>query len=313
LIYWARAMSIIDLFKKRKAALSSEERHAVIVERLRNEEDWIPVIQDLFSGKYEPDVVDTNIWIWDYEGIFEKAYRAVSPLPESRQRLRNAVLVLLDAGKEWYRLAAQDFAKQFAISEAKPRLLELINSKSVRPFQANGSSMFANTSETELSNIAVAIEGLNGAQAIEPILRQWLDSFLKDAAPAFQQWNGLRRRKKDELHNYRELATTSLQILSRRDPNFGMQRLRDLCELGSPIHQWCCRLGGEQARKDVVACKWVERAFYGGFLDKLNYEETQELANKYFEGLPSEKMEMIHASLGAAHRNKQILEKTRKA
>lgn len=306
-------MSIINLFKKKpETTLGPEERHAAIVQRLRHEEDWTVVIQDLFSGKYEPAVVDTNIWIWDYEGIFEKSYEAVSDLPASRQKLQNAVLTLLGARKEWYRLAAQDLAKHFAIAEAKPKLLETLLAETLSPFNVKGRTMFRKISATELSNLAEAIEGLEGTQRIEPVLKHWLDSFLRDVEPAFQQWNGLRRRKKEELYNYRELATTSLQILSRKDPNFGMQRLRDLCELGTSIHQWCCRLGGEQARKDVVACKWVERAFYGGFLDKLSYEETRELANKYLEGLPSEKTEMIHASLESAHRNKHILEKTRK-
>ena len=300
-------MSIIDLFKKRKAALSPEERHAVIVERLKNEEDWTSVIQDLFSGKYEPDVVDTNIWISDYEGIFEKAYGAVSSLPESRRKLRDAVLALLGASKEWYRLAAQDLAKQLAISEAKPRLLELLHSKSLRPFQASGSSMFSNTSETELSNLAMAIEGLNGAQAIEPILKQWLDLFLRDAGLAFQQWATLRRRKKDESVSFRDLAVTSLQLLSRLDPNVGMQRLREVCGIGSSIHQWCCRLGREQTRNDVIACKWVERVFFGGFLDRLSYEGTRQLAKHYLEGLPDEQLEMIQASLEVAHHNKQAL------
>ena len=295
--------SMISLFRKRKPILGPEEREAVIAQRLQKEKDWVPVIQDLFSGKYGPQALDSNIWIWDYEDIFERAYQAIASLPGSRTRLREAILSLLDARKEWYRLAAQDLAKRFAISEATPRLIERLHSTSFRSFWAKGPSMFANVSETELSNIAQAIEGLDGAQAIEPVLRQWLDSFLRDAEPAFQQWNCIRRRKKDELYDYRDLATTSLQILSHRDPNGGMQRLRDLCELGSLVHQWCCRLGGEQARKDVVACKWVQRAFYGGFLDRLSYEKVKELANKYLEGLPSEKMEMIHASHESAHRN----------
>ena len=301
---------MISLFRKQKPTLSPEEREAAITQRLQKEKDWVPVIQDLFSGKYGPQALDSNIWIWDYEDILERAYQPIASLPESRSRLQGVILTLLDARKEWYRLGAQDLAHRFAISEATPRLIERLRSISLRSFQAKGPSMFANISKTELSNIAQAIEGLDGAQTIEPVLRQWLDSFLRDAGPGFQQWNGLRRRKKDELHDYRELAITSLQILSRRDPKVGMQRLRDLCELGSMIHQWCCRLGGEQDRKDVVACKWVERAFYGGFLDKLSNEETRELAKKYLGGLPSETMEMIHVSLEAAYRNKRILEKT---
>lgn len=303
---------MISLFRKQQPILSPAERETAIAQRLEKEKDWVPVTQDLFSGKYGPQALDSNIWIWDYEDIFERAYQTIASLPESRTRLRDAIVSLLDARKEWYRLAAQDLAKRFTISEATPRLIERLRSTSLRSFQAKGLSIFANASQTELSNIAQTIEGLNSAQAIEPILRQWLDSFHRDAEPAFRQWKNLRRRKKHELYDYRELATTSLQILSRLDPNVGMQRLQDLCELGSPIHQWCCRLGGEQTRKDVVACKWVERAFYGGFLDKLGYEETRELVNKYLAGLPSEKMEMIHASLEAAHRNKHILEKTRK-
>ncbi len=301
-------MSITDLFfKRRKAALSPEERHAVIVNRLRNEDDWIPVIQDLFSGKYEPDVVDTNIWIWDYEGIFEKAYAAVSSLPESRQRLRHAVLSLLGARKEWYRLAAQDLAKIFAISEATPRLVDILRSKVIRTFQVSGPSMFLSASETEVSNIARAIEGLGATQSIEPILNQWLDMFVRDAGPAFQRWTTLGRRKKDELVSFRDLAVTSLQLLSRMNANVGMQRLREVCGLGSAIHRWCCRLGGEESRKEVIACKWVEQIFFGGLLDKLSYDSLQDLVKQYIEGLPHEQLEMIYASLDGAHRNKHAL------
>ena len=70
--------SLISLFRKRQSILGPKEREAAVAQRLQKEKNWVPAIQDLFSGKYGPQALDSNIWIWDYEDMFERAYQTVA-------------------------------------------------------------------------------------------------------------------------------------------------------------------------------------------------------------------------------------------
>lgn len=284
--------------------MSPEKRRSVLVDQLRNESDWMPVIKDLFSGKYGPKAVDTNVGIWDYETIFQEAYRAVAELPESQRRLQDAVLNLLTSKRQWYRLAAQDLAKLFAIHTAEPLLLQGFLSVALRAFNAKGPSMFAEVSATELTNIARVLATLGRISEIEPVLKQWLDMFVR-CSPAFQQWGSLPRRKKDELLDTRELAIASLQILGRKDPTLMTMYFKRIAELGREIHQGCCRFGGE-FRLERGECFWVQRSL-AGLVDKLGHTGARELLVRNLEGFPQAQIEMVLESLKGASALAEVL------
>lgn len=289
---------------RRQKSLSPQERQAVLIDRLRQERDWSPIIRDLFSGRYGPDALDSNIWIWDYEDIFAKAYKAVAELPESRNRLQDAVLTLLQARKQWYRLAAQDLARQFSIVDAKQRLLETFQTLTLRSFDVKGPSVFKDASATELTNLVRAIEGLGGAKDIESILTRWLEMFTA-VAPTFKQWGKLPRRKKNELRDIRELAVASLQILGRLDPMLMVTYLKRLMEFGRDLHQGCCRFGGE-SRLDSEGCFWVLRALTG-ILDKMDHVGAKKFLSKNLDDLPDPELDMVLSSLKAADDNDNTL------
>ena len=285
------------MFKKQRTAFSPEQRQAIVINRLRHEDDWAPVVTDILSGKYGPHALDSSILMWDFQAVFQEAYQQVMDIPDHRKRLTASVIKLLDSRKDWDRLTAQDFVGRFAIHELAPRLLAQLRACHLRAFQLRGPSIFNTCKVNDLTTIVRALHALELLRDIESTLRDWFELFLAVVPSAFEQWNRLGRRKQDEVYAIRELAIASLQLLADESPELAAASVRRICELGKVLHPGCCRLG-DPSLGGEWGCWWMQR-FLAGLVKKLGYQAANDLMVKHLEGLPPEQINMVLASLRA--------------